>query len=99
MWQKTAERIRESLGQVNYETWIAPLNFIGLHGHTAIIEAPNRFFLDWVRERYLELIQQALSTEPGGSLKVSLTALEEGTRNSSNRNDSRNSNDRPFHCG
>src|SRR5438128_387259 len=100
MWQKTAERIRESLGQVGYETWIAPLNFIGLHGQTAIIEAPNRFFLDWVKERYLELIQQALSTEAGGSLKVSLTAHEEGgRRNSSNRNDSRNSNDRPCQRG
>ncbi len=99
IWQKTAERIRESLGQVGYETWIAPLNFIGLHGQTAIIEAPNRFFLDWVKERYLELIQQALSTEAGGHLNVSLTAREDGGRNNSNRNDSRNSNDRPYQRG
>src|SRR5215472_404737 len=100
MWQKAAERIRDSLGQVGYETWIAPLNFIGLHGQTAIIEAPNRFFLDWVKERYLELIQQTLSTEAGGSLKVSFTTHEDsGTRNNSNGNGSRSGSDRPCQRG
>ena len=66
VWQKAADRMRESLGQVGYETWITPLNFIDLHGRTAIIEAPNQFFRDWVKDRYLELMQQMLSTEVGG---------------------------------
>ena len=65
VWQKAADCMRESLGQVGYETWITPLNFIDLHGRTAIIEAPNLFFRDWVKDRYLELMQQVLSTEVG----------------------------------
>jgi chromosomal replication initiator protein len=73
VWQKAAERIRESLGQVAYETWISPLNFIDLHGRTATIEAPNRFFRDWVKERYLELMQQVLSAEVEGSIEIRLT--------------------------
>src|SRR5690242_8276562 len=40
VWQKAAERIRASLGEVAYETWISPLNFNDLHGRTATIEAP-----------------------------------------------------------
>jgi chromosomal replication initiator protein len=96
VWQKAADRMRESLGQVSYETWITPLNFIDLHGRTAIIEAPNQFFRDWVRERYLELMQQVLSTEIGGSIEISLTVREDGGRGRTpNRNRSRNSNDQP----
>jgi chromosomal replication initiator protein len=96
VWQKAAERIRASLGQVNYETWISPLNFIGLHGRTATIEAPNRFFRDWVKDRYLELMQQVLSAEIGGSVEISLTVREAtGRENSANANGGRNSNDRP----
>jgi chromosomal replication initiator protein len=92
VWQKAAERIRESLGQVGYETWISPLNFIDLNGCTAIIEAPNRFFRDWVKDRYLALVQQALSIEVGGSVEISLTVREDRDReNSSNANGSRNS--------
>ena len=30
VWQKTTDRMRESLGQVGYETWITPLHFIDL---------------------------------------------------------------------
>src|SRR5690242_1173999 len=96
VWQKAAERIRVSLDQVAYETWISPLNFIDLHGRTATIEAPNRFFRDWVKERYLDLIQQGLSTEAGESIKISLTVREDAGRgNGTNGNGSRNSNDRP----
>src|SRR6516225_7915526 len=92
VWQKAAERIRESLGQVGYETWISPLNFIDLNGCTAIIEAPNRFFRDWVRDRYLALMQQVLSTEVGGSIEVSLTVREDQDREiSSNANGSHSS--------
>src|SRR5216684_2899834 len=96
VWQKAADRMRESLGQVGYETWITPLNFIDLHGRTAIIEAPNRFFRDWVKDRYLELMQQVLSTEVGESVEISLTVGEDGDRSKpSNGNGSRNSNEQP----
>src|SRR6516164_5282608 len=78
VWQKVTDRIRESLGQVGYEIWITPLNFIGLYGRTAIIEAPNRFFRDCVKDRYLELMQQVLSTEVGGAVEISLTMRDEG---------------------
>jgi chromosomal replication initiator protein len=100
VWQKVADRIRESLGQVGYETWITPLNFIDLHGRTAIIEAPNRFFRDWVKERYLELMQQMLSTEVGRAVEISLTVRDEGgLSKTSNGQGSRNSQERPSKAG
>src|SRR6185437_5764719 len=73
LWQRTADRIRDSLGQVGYETWIGPLNFVGMQGRTATIEAPNRFFRDWVNDRYLELLRQSRSAEVGQSVDVKLT--------------------------
>ena len=36
MWEKAAERMRGTLGQVSYETWIGPLTFLGMedrHSH------------------------------------------------------------------
>ena len=96
VWQKAADRIRASLGQVSYETWISPLNFIDLHGRTATIQAPNRFFRDWVKDRYLELMQQVLSTVVGEAVEINLTVREDaGGDNSTNGNGSRSSNDRP----
>jgi chromosomal replication initiator protein len=72
VWQRAADRIRESLGQVGYETWIGPLNFVGLEDRMATIEAPNRFFRDWVSDRYLDLMRQTLSAELGETVEVKL---------------------------
>jgi chromosomal replication initiator protein len=73
LWEKASDRIRDQLGQVAFETWIGPLNFLGLSDGTATIEAPNRFFRDWVNERYLPLLRQSLSSEAGAQLEVKLT--------------------------
>ena len=79
LWERAADRMRDQLGQVGFETWIGPLNFIGVDGRTATIEAPNRFFKDWVNERYLTLLRQSLSAEIGEPIEVKLTLGENGT--------------------
>jgi chromosomal replication initiator protein len=68
--------MRDELGQVGYETWIGPLNFVAHQGSTITIEAPNRFFRDWVNDRYLSLMRAALSEEAGGQIEVRLTLGE-----------------------
>ncbi len=73
LWERAGDRIRDQLGQVGFETWIGPLNFLGLNGKIATIEAPNRFFKDWVSERYMVLLRQSLSEEAGEPVEVKLT--------------------------
>jgi len=70
LWQRATDRVRDTLGQVGYETWIGPLNFLGMQGSTATIETPNRFFRDWVSERYLGLLRESLSAEVGKSVDI-----------------------------
>ena len=79
LWERAADRMRDQLGQVGFETWIGPLNFIGVDGRTATIEAPNRFFKDWINERYMPLLRQSLSAEIGEPVEVKLTLGENGT--------------------
>jgi chromosomal replication initiator protein len=76
LWQKANERLREELGQAGFETWIGPLSFVGMQGQTVTIEAPNKFFRDWVNERYLAMLQRSLSDEAGLPVEVKLTLGE-----------------------
>jgi chromosomal replication initiator protein len=78
VWERAGDRMRDQLGQVGFETWIGPLNFVGVNGGTATIEAPNRFFKDWVNERYMPLLRQSLSAEVGEPVDVKLTLGENG---------------------
>jgi chromosomal replication initiator protein len=52
-----------------------------MQGRTATIEAPNRFFRDWVSDRYLELLRQSLSAEVGQTVDVKLTLGLAGNSN------------------
>jgi chromosomal replication initiator protein len=78
LWERATDRMRDQLGQVGFETWIGPLNFVGVDGKTATIEAPNRFFKDWINERYLALLRQSISAEVGEPVDVKLTLVENG---------------------
>jgi len=77
LWDKAAERLRGSLGQVSYETWIGPLTFLGVEDRTATIEAPNRFFRDWINDRYLAILRESLAAEIGEPLEIKLTLGKE----------------------
>src|SRR5260370_13157096 len=74
--QTASHRMRDSLGQVGYETWICPLNFLGLQDKTATIEVPNRFFRDYMTDKYLELLRQSLSAEVGEPVDIKLTLVK-----------------------
>ncbi len=82
LWENTSERVRDKLGQVGYETWICPLNVIGLEGKTVTIEAPNRFFRDWVQDRYLDVLRKSLVAEAGEELELKLTVRERNANGS-----------------
>src|SRR5215472_10943314 len=72
IWQAVSNRLRERLGQVGFETWIAPLNLVEINGRTATLQAPNRFFRDWVNDRYMSDVRQCLSAEIGADLEITL---------------------------
>ena len=76
LWQRAGDRMRDELGQVGFETWIGPLNFVAHQGSTVTVEAPNRFFRDWINDRYMSLMRSALSAEAGGEIEVRLTLGE-----------------------
>jgi chromosomal replication initiator protein len=69
--------LRERLGQVGYETWISPLNFVSLEGCTATLKAPNKFFRDWVHDRYLEDLRQCVCAETGNEVEIALMAAQQ----------------------
>lgn len=81
VWHKATDRVRDELGPVGYETWIGPLNFLGLHDGLATVEAPNRFFRDWVHDHYLDLIRKSLAAEAGEQIEIKLIVGKEGNGN------------------
>lgn len=60
LWLKTRKALEETISENNIKLWIDPLVLLENKGKTFVLGCPNRFFLAWVREHYLALIQETL---------------------------------------
>ena len=55
LWNQCLERLRQELPTQQFSMWIRPLVPQEEEGVVALF-APNRFILDWVRDKYLDNI-------------------------------------------
>lgn len=60
IWRQCLQRLQDELPTQQFNTWIRPLQ-AEHQGDTLILLAPNRFVLDWVRDKYLARINALLS--------------------------------------
>lgn len=58
-WQKCLEKLREELSSQQLNTWLIPLQVDFKEG-VYRLRAPNRFVMDWVRERFLNRIEELI---------------------------------------
>ena len=55
-WDIAADRLRKSLGNNNYKSWIEPLQFMGESGGAAEFFVPTSFFGNYVRQHFEDQI-------------------------------------------
>lgn len=75
-WQACTDDFKQELSQHQYTTWIKPLRF-DQDGDNFTLIAPNRYVLQWVKDRLLTRIEQAGEKYFARPVYVDL-ALEDG---------------------
>jgi chromosomal replication initiator protein len=55
LWEQCLERLQQDLPTQQFSMWIRPLKAV-VEGDVVTLLAPNRFVLDWVREKYISTI-------------------------------------------
>ena len=61
-WQRCSERLKEELPPQQFGTWIRPLR-AELEQTNLRLYAPNKFILDWVKNKYLARISDLLEEQ------------------------------------
>jgi chromosomal replication initiator protein len=69
-WQRCLDAFRAELTPQQFNTWIRPLA-IEPEGEGYQLRAPNRFVLQWVRERFSERIAELAAAAEGGPVVIS----------------------------
>lgn len=57
LWRSCVERLEDELSEQELNTWIRPLHAVE-ERETLRLLAPNRFVLDWVKDKFFERINQ-----------------------------------------
>lgn len=69
LWKKCLDRLEEELSAQQFNTWIRPLQAEWQKNCLRLL-APNRFVMDWVKDRFVERIGELVSQYQGGALPV-----------------------------
>jgi chromosomal replication initiator protein len=79
LWQSCLKQLEKELPAQQFNTWIRPLAAGAEAAGELELVAPNRFVLQWVKDRFLGRIETMLAAEAGKSMRVVL-ALPESER-------------------
>ena len=64
-WQSALSDMRSRLSAENFETWLAPIAWGGCEGHKLLLRIPNKFYADWIRTHYLDLLLTIMRDKSG----------------------------------
>jgi chromosomal replication initiator protein len=70
-WALCLQHFEQSLPHQQFKTWIQPLQ-ARVSGRNLVVQAPNRFVLQWVKDRFLPVIEQLAQDHQKGQLTISL---------------------------
>ena len=72
LWQDTLSQLESNLNPQHFNTWIKPLKLVKLEKDLIILEVPNRFILDWIKDNYANLIKKILTELSAVSYKLQI---------------------------
>ena len=65
LWQRCLSVLQEELPAQQFSMWIRPLQCV-VSDNILTLYAPNRFVLDWVRDKYVNRINELITLTDGG---------------------------------
>ena len=84
LWKNCLERLESALPPQQFNTWIRPLQAVEEKNNIQLL-APNRFVLDWIKEKYLDIISAQLEhILSGNDFTLSLDVGSQAKLNSLN---------------
>jgi chromosomal replication initiator protein len=94
-WESALAELRERLSEENYQTWLGSIRFDGFDGKRLRIRIPNRFYADWIRTHYLDLLLESLRTRSAISDIEVDWKIDEGLIEADRRSEARRSESTP----
>ncbi len=57
-WDKTLEKLRETLGEHSFKNWFSQTRFHAVEDGCLSVRVPSQFFADWLKDHYQEAVTE-----------------------------------------
>ncbi|MCD6231441.1 chromosomal replication initiator protein DnaA [Candidatus Aerophobetes bacterium] len=94
LWERFLSQIEQKIAPQVFKDWFRPLKLHSFNYHQITIETPDNFFKNYLKENYLELIEEELKKMGEKNVKVRFITFEERKNLSEQRFLTRNLNPR-----
>lgn len=76
LWENCLEVIKKKIPEKSFDLWIKPARAVSTNENKFVIEVPNKFFIDWIKENMQKKIEKELSKQLGVSIEIDYTVIQ-----------------------
>ena len=76
LWDDVLSVLKPEIDAESYDLWFRPLRALSLEGDRFVIQIPNAFFADWLREHYQKRLETLLQERAGQPVALGYNILK-----------------------
>ncbi len=78
-WNRCLSVIKDNISETAFNTWFAPIVALQYTDDTFVLQVPSQFFVEYIEEKYIELLRMTLYREVGVGVKLEYRVLIDKT--------------------
>jgi chromosomal replication initiator protein len=75
LWEEVLSQLKPQLNDESFDLWLRPIKPLTLENGRFILQVPNAFFADWLRDHYQALLEELLKNHSGESITLTFEVL------------------------
>jgi len=75
LWDEVLSVLRPQMNGESFDLWFRPIKALSAEGGRLVLQVPNAFFADWLRDHYQTRIEALLKERSGEAISLSFSVL------------------------
>jgi len=75
LWNRCLNVIKDNISEASFNTWFAPIVSLKYENNVFVLQVPSQFFVEYIEEKYIDLLRMTLYREAGVGTKLEYRVL------------------------
>lgn len=76
IWEKALSLLKSEVNEQVFSAWFLPIRFVSATDNSICLGVPNKFFENWIRDKYFSLVQNAIKQVAEKNLLIKFEIVE-----------------------